>query len=167
MFDRNGHLLAPEHQQQASSSRSPSPHGRIPVVSSPRQMDIPLAPAARAMGLPGRSRTPSPDRHALPHPPKVPSSPSRAASPLGKPTRGPRPLPNPFSRSTGSQQSLAGNHPSRSGTGSSAHHASSSANHADDEDASVLDKPSRKALGKRRAVADEDSQSFFFTTDSG
>ena len=146
MFDRDGQLLVPEHQQQASSSRSPSPIGRVPVGRS-RPMDVPLAPAHRVMRPASRSRTPSPDKHHLPQPPKISSSPSRTASPLGRLARGPRPLPNPFSRGNGSQQRLG---PSPSGTGSTA-------NHADDEDY-VSDKPSRKALGKRRAVVDEDSE---------
>jgi len=165
MFNGNGQLLAPEQQNQGSSSRSPSPHSRIPVGSSPRQVDVPLAPPVRAMGFIDRSRSPSPDKHSLPHLPRLSSSPSRAASPLGRPARGPRPLPNPFSRSNGSQQSLGGvANPSRSRTGSSA-------NHADDEDAYVSMTTSRKALGKRRAVADEDSgffpPSYYVSTDPG
>lgn len=68
--------------------------------------------------------------------------------------RGPRPLPNPFTRD-GSQQSLGSTaNPSRSG---------STVDHADEEEMSASAKPSRKALGKRRAVVDdEDSESLPF-----
>ncbi len=156
MFDGNGHLLAPEQQQQGSSSRTPSPtpSSRLPITISPRQMGVPLPQIPRANGIPGRSRTPSPDKHALPHPPKMSSAPGRAVSPLGKNMRVPRPLPNPFSRADGSQQSLGSTlDPSRSGTGSTG-------DHGDDEDVPPSSKPSRKALGKRRAVVDEDSECF-------
>ena len=147
----NGQLLPPDNQQQGSSSRSPSPHNRVPrVVDSPHQADF-TAPSVTQITrkLIDRSRTPSPDKRALLHA-SVP--PGRAPSPLGRNMRVPRPLPNPFSRGNGSQQSLGSTpNPSRSGTGSTV-------DHADDEDVHALAKPSRKALGKRRAVVDEDSK---------
>lgn len=87
--------------------------------------------------------------------------------------KGPRPLPNPFTRGpNGSQQSLAsgihreqgaGSNPSRSGTGST--HDGGSGGHAgadgEEEEVPLTGpvKPSRKALGKRRAIVDEDSES--------
>jgi hypothetical protein len=86
----------------------------------------------------------------------------RTASPLGmrdgKGMKGPRPLPNPFAMGKqGSQGSLhavpnsssGGVQPSRSGTG-------------DAEEEEVPQgpvKPSRKALGKRRALPVEESES--------
>nr|XP_018265924.1 uncharacterized protein I303_02301 [Kwoniella dejecticola CBS 10117]OBR88082.1 hypothetical protein I303_02301 [Kwoniella dejecticola CBS 10117] len=132
------------------------------------------------------SRTPSPDHHhPLPHPPKLSSSPGpgRTSSPLGRlRMAGPRPLPNPFAKgNNASHQSLnnlansahagseggtvpsrngSGDTPSRSGTGDSS---SQGGAHlpADEIDGDDLPpkpiKPSRKALGKRRAVIDEDN----------
>ncbi|WVQ97500.1 hypothetical protein IAU59_004614 [Kwoniella sp. CBS 9459] len=132
-----------------------------------------------------RSRTPSPDSHPLPQPPRIPGSPgqTRTSSPLGRLRMGgPRPLPNPFANAKNAgQHSLApsangpasttgaatpsvpasngpsrtgtGETPSRSGTGSTADEL--------DEDGDNLPavplKPSRKALGKRRAVVDEEN----------
>ncbi|WWD21898.1 hypothetical protein CI109_106386 [Kwoniella shandongensis] len=192
MLDSNGGLLAPSQQQTASSSRSPSPapHTRLPmeppykVSSSPRQLDVPLAaprpidanhahPPFRG-AYTDRSRTPSPDRHPLPHPPKISSSPtgptsgSRTNSPLGRVKMGPRPLPSPFKNGNQSQVSLAtgtsgagSNPPSRSGTGDTGTGAVAGPTVDLDEDGDHLPpaplKPSRKALGKRRAVVDEDN----------
>ncbi|WVQ83898.1 hypothetical protein IAT38_006042 [Cryptococcus sp. DSM 104549] len=136
---------------------------------------------------PSRSRTPSPDRHPLPHPPRLPNSPSRTNSPLGLSRLrmgGPRPLPNPFKSGNNTSQgslataaSVAGTQggggsgsgsapPSRSGTGDSSGTGAAGAGGAagaaaEDDDEEELSKPpakpSRKALGKRRAVVDEDS----------
>ena len=154
-------LLAPDQQQQGSSSRSPSPapHIRLPgetkLYSSPHQLDAPLPSAPRIQGAQARSRTPSPESHPLPQPPKFPAAPLRAGSPLGRNGRisGPRPLPNPFMKGSGSQQSLGNpSIPSRSGTGETSEP-------IDPEDGHPLLKPSRKALGKRRAIVDEDSES--------
>ncbi|ORY24881.1 hypothetical protein BCR39DRAFT_545694 [Naematelia encephala] len=177
-------LLRPENGASSSRSPSPAPPARLPVpdklVSSPRQVDVHLPmhsnnPFRGTAGTLDRSRTPSPDRGPLPHPPKIiAASPARPGSPLGR-TRAPahRPLPNPFSRgNNGSQQSLreganpnpntnTNTNPSRSGTGSTQE--SSSAPKTADEDDDDEDipvrpiKPSRKALGKRRAVIDEDN----------
>nr|XP_019008923.1 uncharacterized protein I206_06610 [Kwoniella pini CBS 10737]OCF47704.1 hypothetical protein I206_06610 [Kwoniella pini CBS 10737] len=130
-----------------------------------------------------KSRTPSPDqRHPLPQLPKLSSSPSRTSSPLGRSRMGgPRPLPNPFAKgNNASHQSLAnlansahvgseggnipsrngsGDTPSRSGTGdSSSQGAHVPAEEVDGDDLPPKPiKPSRKALGKRRAVIDEDN----------
>lgn len=163
-----GFLSAPK----ASGSRSPSP-AAARLGASPRDDLAPL-PNIKREGFSylrpngdDRSRTPSPDRHPLPHPPKLSSSPARAGSPLGRVRiPGPRPLPNPFKLANGSSQSLGSvqrdhPNPSRSGTGST--NESSAAVNADGEgeedDAAKPAKPSRKALGKRRAVVDEDSES--------
>lgn len=102
------------------------------------------APHARLPELPeprypqDRSRTPSPD--FLAHP-KMSTSPSRAASPLSK-AKGPRPLPDPMKRSN---PTLNAGIPTQS--------------RVQEEDPPQLIKPSRKALGKRRAIVDEDSTS--------
>ncbi|OCF40210.1 hypothetical protein I317_05967 [Kwoniella heveanensis CBS 569] len=204
LYNQTGGLAVPGTQVQASSSRSPSPvpHNRLPsdpvprISSSPRNYDAPLPPPG-----PGsvngtgpfkgpytdapRSRTPSPDSHPLPHPPRIPGSPgqTRTSSPLGRMRMGgPRPLPNPFANAkNASQHSLApsatgpasttgaatptvpgSNGPSRNGTGDTPSR-SGTGSTADDleEDGDNLPavpiKPSRKALGKRRAVVDEDN----------
>jgi len=77
-----------------------------------------------------KTRTPSPDRHPLPPPPKASrgSSPMRASSPKRIP--GPRPLPMPSTQR--SFQSITDTDPD-------------------------TQQPSRKALGKRRAIPDEDN----------
>lgn len=163
-----GFLSAPN----ASGSRSPSP-AAARLGASPRDDLAPL-PSIKREGFSylrsngdDRSRTPSPDRHPLPHPPKLSSSPARAGSPLGRVRiPGPRPLPNPFKLANGSSQSLGSvqrdhHNPSRSGTGST-NESSAAVNadaEADEDDAAKPAKPSRKALGKRRAVVDEDSES--------
>ncbi|KAK8846581.1 hypothetical protein IAR55_005667 [Kwoniella newhampshirensis] len=190
-YESNDGLLRPNQQQTASSSRSPSPapHPRLPheqpyrVSSSPRQLDVPLpapGPVDATLALPpfneaydGRSRTPSPERHPLPHPPRIPASPngptngSRTSSPLGRVRMsGPRPLPSPFKNANPSQASLTtavsgagSNPPSRSGTGDTGTGAPPVADLDEDGDSlpAVPLKPSRKALGKRRAVIDEDN----------
>ncbi|KAK4683955.1 hypothetical protein P7C73_g6253, partial [Tremellales sp. Uapishka_1] len=164
-MDRNQPgLFAPEQNNFSSSSRSPSPqpHSRLPASQSPNPPRLPLPipqPQSHSHPLPHpatkqtSSRGPSPDSQPLPHPPKFSQPPSRSGSPLGK-TRvpGPRPLPNPFKAGhTASNQSLK-NPPPRGGSGSTA---DGSFVEAEEELAPV--KPSRKALGKRRAVVDEDN----------
>lgn len=151
-------FLSAGQTAQASSSRSPSPAGRI--GASPRQQHLPLPPQLSASSH-DRSRSPSPDQFIPP--PRLSSSPNRRPpSPLG--ARAPRPLPNPF-RSTESNASLKSSsvgHPGwvapaklDPGRGTSQDTAD-----ADGEDMpSVPLKPSRKALGKRPAVAvDPDSE---------
>lgn len=130
-------------------------------------MDGPL-PMPRPMPTDSRSRTPSPDRFSFP---RISASPGRASSPLGQTTlaktRGPRPLPNPFSRGqNASSQSLSsglrdnGTEPSRSGTGSANEHHTQPTD-PDNEDAPAPARPSRKALGKRRVIEDPDSELSF------
>jgi len=68
-------------------------------------------------------------------------SPARAPSPLSK-AKGPRPLPDPFSRPTNSNPALNGAVPIVDSN----------------NDEATPAKPSRKALGKRRAIVDEDSE---------
>ncbi|ODO02955.1 hypothetical protein I350_05798 [Cryptococcus amylolentus CBS 6273] len=164
----------------ASSSRSPSP--------TPAPLLPPVQPAPQGGNLksnnpfrsaaPARSKSPSPDRHHLPHAPRDTNSPSngRTVSPLGgaKLRMGPRPLPNPSKPSsavpTPSQTPAPGatassyggsqSAPSRSGTGDS-NGKSSVGKDGEEIDGDDLPKiplkPSRKALGKRRAVVDEDN----------
>jgi hypothetical protein len=183
-FDASNNLLPPSQAAGGSSSRSPSPtpHARLPaagdIVLSPRSYNaaMPL-PMPRPFGSDVRSRTPSPDSLRQP---RIPPSPGRAGSPLGQsgPTKakGPRPLPNPFSRSQNpSNRDLPaigkeGATPSRSGTDSTDYHGQHGAGvqsvhvngdaHEDDEDsdAPALARPSRKALGKRRVIEDPDSE---------
>ena len=148
---------------------------------SPRNEPLQLPPARGYDN--SRSRTPSPD--SLPHPPpRMDPSPNgalRPASPLGQNrVRGARPLPvpgsnNPFRSQHASNASLnssAGNHnngqtggkpfstdPVKLAAGLTARPGSSlSGSEGGDED-EVPKKPSRKALGKRRAVpVDPDSE---------
>jgi hypothetical protein len=75
-------------------------------------------------------------------------SPARAPSPLSK-AKGPRPLPDPLRRTNNSNPAL---------NGANTVPASDSTH----EDGAVA-KPSRKALGKRRAVVDEDSECTSFS----
>ncbi|KAL1408179.1 hypothetical protein Q8F55_004984 [Vanrija albida] len=116
----------------------------------------------------GRSRTPSPDRRGLPEPPKVPPSPARNPSPVGRSRiPGPRPLPSTRqlrSNNSPSTNSLTGlvdgpHQPSRGGSGSTNNGTNGSGSGAegdaeeDDETSAAAPpaRPSRKALGKRRA----------------
>ena len=162
-------LLAPGFNAGGSSSRSPSPvrHAQLPpadnpFVASPRPINSAALPVPRPYQSDSRSRTPSPDRF----PPRISNSPHRASSPLGQAVlakaRGPRPLPNPFSRAqNASTQSLssapkeADLQQSRSGTEIS--HEGQVDAMDEDEDEGPPAKPSRKALGKRRVVEDVDS----------
>ncbi|CAK9784812.1 hypothetical protein CC85DRAFT_259921 [Cutaneotrichosporon oleaginosum] len=120
---------------------------------------------------PKRSRSPSPGR-SLPMPPKIGAgqSPPRSGSPLGRGARvpGPRPLPNPGAqqfRSVNSNPNLvlaANEHGSRAsfardGSGSSGEIPTSNGNAAVAGGEEGIPRPSRKALGKRRAVPDEDN----------
>ena len=75
------------------------------------------------------------------------TSPGRASSPLGR-AKGPRPLPNPIRHVNGSNPAL--------NPGTPAELAGST---TDDFPQPI--QPSRKALGKRRAVVDPDSELFF------
>nr|XP_019047665.1 hypothetical protein I302_04281 [Kwoniella bestiolae CBS 10118]OCF26595.1 hypothetical protein I302_04281 [Kwoniella bestiolae CBS 10118] len=184
-MDRNhSGLFPPSNQPQASSSRSPSPvpNMRLPSDTTPRVTSN--NPFRNANAENGRtSRTPSPDHqlnHPLPNPPKLSTSPapgSRTGSPLGMGRLrmgGPRPLPNPFAKgNNASHQSLhnlatgtapsrngsgEGDTPSRSGTGDSSNQSHGQVEEVDgDELPPKPVKPSRKALGKRRAVVDEDN----------
>ncbi|WVQ76618.1 hypothetical protein IAR50_006291 [Cryptococcus sp. DSM 104548] len=165
----------------ASSSRSPSPTPAIPLP--------PVQPAPQAANLksnnpfrstaPAGSRSPSPDRHHLPHIPRSANSPSTGlgrVSPLGgaKLRMGPRPLPNPSKASsavptpsqTPAPGTTASSHggsqsaPSRSGTGDSNGISNAGMDEEDidgDDLPKIPLKPSRKALGKRRAIVDEDN----------
>lgn len=72
------------------------------------------------------------------------TSPARAASPLSK-AKGPRPLPDPTKRTNLSNPALNPNVPIQG-------------KEQREEDITQPVKPSRKALGKRRAVVDEDSR---------
>ena len=66
--------------------------------------------------------------------------------------RGPRPLPNPFTRTDSNPQNLnCPGLPSHSGT-------AGSINDGNDEDEAISTQPSRKALGKRPVIIDEDSE---------
>jgi hypothetical protein len=182
-------MLAAPNEGLATSSRSPSPsHTSKPLPDtgrSPRttdsghghsshgsHVDNLTAQMASSNLEPKRSRSPSPGR-GLPVPPKIGTgqSPPRSGSPLGRGGRvpGPRPLPNPGAqqfRSVNSNPNLvstATEHghralPSRGGSGSSGEIPTSNGNAVvgDDQEGP---RPSRKALGKRRAVpTDEDSE---------
>lgn len=137
--DQHQELLAPVGGPQGSGSRSPSPvpHTRLPPVhlAETGGLTEPRYPQ-------DRSRTPSPDHFP---PPKMSTSPGRASSPLGR-AKGPRPLPNPLRNVNGSNPALNPNN--------TAELASSTA----DDDPNQPKQPSRKALGKRRAVIDPDSE---------
>lgn len=182
-FEASNDLLRPTQTAGGSTSRSPSPtpHARLPqadgLVSSPRALNAPMPlPVPRPFGSEVRSRTPSPDSLRQP---RIPPSPGRAGSPLGQgilaKAKGPRPLPNPFSRSQNpSNRDLPaagkdGATPSRSGTDSTDYHGQhgastqtpfangDAAGEEDDSDAPPV-RPSRKALGKRRVIEDPDSE---------
>lgn len=174
-------LTAPEG---GSSSRSPSPSGynralpdvrdsqlfndtrHLPEVPTTESFSSHLQAAVTDRGV---SRTPSPDgrrsAHQLPQlpPPKPIASPPRSGSPLGRSRmQGPRPLPNPF-KTVNSSQSLTTAAadarelqpaPSRGHSGST--HEGGSSGTGEDEDDEA--RPSRKALGKRRAIPDPDSE---------
>lgn len=182
-------MLAAPNEGMATTSRStsPSPTSKpLPDTGrSPRTTDsghghsshgshvdtLAIHTAGNSLE-PKRSRSPSPGR-GLPLPPKIGTgqSPPRSGSPLGRGARvpGPRPLPNPGAqhfRSVSSNHNLVsaatehGTHalPTRGGSGSSGEvpTTNGSAVVADHDNAP---RPSRKALGKRRAVLDEESES--------
>ncbi|WVQ68769.1 uncharacterized protein L199_006978 [Kwoniella botswanensis] len=156
--------------------------GAPPIAGS----NNPFRNANNENGRSSRTPSPDQQPHPLPHPPKLSSSPvptSRTNSPLGMGRLrmgGPRPLPNPFAKgNNASHQSLqnlangtgttpsrngSGDTPSRSGTGDSSNQSHAGVNHGvDDKEIDGDDlppkpvRPSRKALGKRRAVVDEDN----------
>lgn len=122
---------------------------------------------------PKRSRSPSPTSHGLSAPPKIGrgQSPPRSRSPQGR-TRvpGPRPLPNPNAQfkpvsSNPNLVATATEHdsraPTRGGSGSSIEGGVATSNGSaviDEDGEGAPARPSRKALGKRRAVPDEDSE---------
>jgi hypothetical protein len=183
-------MLAAPNEGLATSSRSPSPsHTSKPLPDtgrSPRttdsghghsshgsHVDNLTAQMASSNLEPKRSRSPSPGR-GLPVPPKIGTgqSPPRSGSPLGRGGRvpGPRPLPNPGAqqfRSVNSNPNLvstATEHghralPSRGGSGSSGEIPTSNGNAVvgDDQEGP---RPSRKALGKRRAVPTDEDNDF-------
>lgn len=130
---------------------------------------------------PKRSRSPSPSPNSrLPAPPKIGlgQSPPRSGSPLGRArVPGPRPLPNPNAqfKSVNSNPNLvstATDHgsraPTRGGSGSSVENGAPTSNgsaNMDPEDGDGAPaRPSRKALGKRRAVPDVDSEFYYHNT---
>jgi hypothetical protein len=173
-------LMVGENEGQASSSRSPSPaHTSVPLPdesgrSSPMHSTRPGSAANQHLASltddRGMSRTPSPDgRRRLVHPqpiiaggavggapppvpPKKMSSPTRTDSPLGRRIPGPRPLPNPF-RSGNSHQNLT-NHAAVQ----AAQEPMNGADSSTDEEEEIEVRPSRKALGKRRAEPDSELQ---------
>lgn len=181
-------MLAAPSEAIATTSRSPSPsYNNMPLPPengrSPRTTDSSHGHSSQGghvdnlsthMGNVNletkRSRTPSP--HRLPAPPKiVGQSPPRSGSPLGRSrVPGPRPLPHPGAqfKPTNSNPNLVASAfeqgsrgtPVRGGSGSSAEGAPTSDGSAipdeDGDDAPV--RPSRKALGKRRAVPDDGSE---------
>ena len=171
-MERSDILMPPTSGAGGSSSRStsPAPPIRSGGVTSPRG-DRPALPVPPAVGF-ELARTPSPDR--MTHLRALPTSPVRSTSPLGQhKARNTRPLPNPFKTATASTQSLSsgqnglGTQPSRSGTGSTNDSGpgftdaeGNAIPPVEGEDAAALapPAPSRKALGKRRAVEDPDSE---------
>ncbi|BEJ17623.1 hypothetical protein CspHIS471_0610240 [Cutaneotrichosporon sp. HIS471] len=175
-------LMAP-NEGMATSSRSQSPsHATKPQPEtgrSPRTTDSGhghsshgshvvnlTAPVVSHSLEPTRSRSPSPG-HGLPLPPKIDNgqSPPRSGSPQGRVARVPGPRPQPTSgtqqfRSVNSNPNLVSSgietHGTRSlpGRGDSGSSGDDPIINSNDE---FVPRPSRKALGKRRAVADKDS----------
>lgn len=179
-------LMAPNEGMATSSSRSPSPShttrvqpdtGRSPRTDSGHghssygsHVDSLSIQVASYNLEPKRSRSPSPAR-GLPIPPKISmgQSPPRSGSPQSRVSRvpGPRPLPLPGAqqfRSVNSNPNLVlsateyGSRmiPRRGDSGSSGDIPRSNGN-ADVGEEGDTPRPSRKALGKRRAVIDEDN----------
>lgn len=166
----NNMPLPPESGRSPRTTTTDSSHGHS---SQGGHVDSLSAPMGSLNLETKRSRSPSPNR--LPAVPKIHGqSPPRSGSPLGRSrVPGPRPLPHPGAqfKSINSNPNLvasAYDHgqrgtPARGGSGSSAEGAPTSNGSAipdgdDGDDAPV--RPSRKALGKRRAVPDEDSECF-------
>lgn len=166
-------LTAGDGNVMGSSSRSPSPARpiQLPVetvkMPSPKPLDAPQmdklghAFAASSIAEPVMARTArSNSLGGLRAPPKLSEQP-RTGSPQGRSRMtGPRPLPNPF-KTVPSNASLSAaadgssaplQPPRRNGSDSSSKDSRVSGVDGDEEDTDTAPtKPSRKALGKRRA----------------
>jgi hypothetical protein len=174
MFTHNGSLLAPEKRSGGSRSPSPNPTSLPPVLSPrsyhtglPPVKDITLNPPSsnHTPTYTQESRTPSQDDHPLPQPPKMVEPTPRAGSPLRR-MKGPRPLPVPhklhasnasLSSALGGGGAVVGSlGPQRGGSGDT--DGSGVGTEAEMEEDQPRTKPSRKALGKRRADPEDESE---------
>nr|ODN85986.1 hypothetical protein L203_04486 [Cryptococcus depauperatus CBS 7841] len=184
-IDRNAlyqGLEPPPSHLQPSSSRSPSPTPSVPLPDTSRLLasNNPFAKLQNQFHS-YKPCTSSPDMHTAMQLPKIPGSPVRTGSHFGAGKQkmgGPRPLPNPVKgfagvktslSQTGSQTSLntasgvtMETAPSGNGTGGSSLESGPQTDKDQEMDKDDLSKvpinPSQKALGKRRAVIDQDSE---------
>ena len=136
VVDHAGALFAPDTQASSSRSPSPAPHKTLPPPSAPPF--VPPGGQTQFLAVQSRSRTPSPEgktRHA---------EGTRLTSPLGR-AAGPRPLPQP--NDTNHKPTVQPDVATALVNGDA----------VDDPDQAPK-QPSRKALGKRRANIDEESE---------
>ncbi|BEI96299.1 hypothetical protein CcaverHIS631_0112480 [Cutaneotrichosporon cavernicola] len=162
------HAIKPQQENGRSPRTTDSGHGHSSHGSHVVNLTAPVVSHSLE---PVRSRSPSPG-HGLPLPPKIATgqSPPRSGSPQGRAARVPGPRPQPTSgtqqfRSVNSNPNLVSSGiethgtrllPRRGDSGSSGDDPIINGNAAIDGD-DFAPRPSRKALGKRRAVVDNDN----------